>query len=962
MELRANQRQAIEESVRNDFENGVHFQATGTGKSRIAFEILLRYHIKYPKSNCLWLCEKKSILIHQFDRSKMEYPSIYQQFLVLNFTEQKPKQWVQMVNSSRVWRKPILIVINRTFLTFNERYKELKLPVHFIIHDECHSIVNDSTRLFYEYILSKNITTRVIGFSATPPLLKKPFLKILSCYSIADGIRDGIIVPPKMGWIRHMERRTLDSTELVEVVRKSFEDLIYQKVIVWCGRIRECLVYAQLFKEHFGNEYLISVDTSKGHFEYESYRHFEQRKEKAFLFCANKHREGSDIPHLDGCLFLDYVSKRYYKTFVQCIGRVLRVDTEKRKTAGFILDVNAKHATEIIERINMYLHLPSDPFPWKMSSEWLNDQIQMHRLEMIPSEMICRCPMPWTETESLLSYIQRKECLHRSTYQRRFQWELSMLEEKGLTGYLLKAVQILLLTPTISHITRGSCGSSLVCYVLGISHFDPVLYDIQFSRFFNRYRKTLPDIDFDFPYHEREDVFFKMETQWPNRIARISNHVYYRDKSAQRYALRQLYPNRSFISKEELPRMIQRLDPQERSELEALKTRMVETFKHYALHCGGVIYYPDGVPSELVLQSDKKKRIIPQVTLNKHRVSESQMFKIDILSSRGLTQLCSLYEDRPRIDFESFEIQTPVMDMLRRGDNLGITFAESVWIKKAFLLYPPHTLLDIAKCLSIIRPGAKWARLHPDKCTLIYDDDAITYIQSLLHCSEEEADKYRRAFTKRDSEQIAQFQSLIQSRSDSKWILKQLKQLSAYSFCKAHALSYAQLIYALAYTKYYRPKEFWESTLRHCHSMYKKWVHVTEAYVYGVESTSESLSIYSQSFYQKMQLLSVDEQLKQYGFWILRDKTFFPHCYCHSIQDDHQTLCFRGIIASKRYISRTKVAFYIGYDFQQYIDCYFENENSSFKHHPPNIIGIEATAVLDNPVTHTYRITEYQAF
>ena len=953
MELRANQRKAIEESVRNDFENGVHFQATGTGKSRIAFEILLQFHKKYPTSNCLWLCEKKSILIHQFDRPNMEYPSIYQQFFVLNFTEKKPKQWVHIVNSSRAWKKPILIVINRTFLTLHERYKHLQLPVHLIIHDECHSIVNESTRFFYEYILSKDIHTRVIGFSATPPLLKEPFVKILSRYSIWDGIQDGIIVPPKMGWIQHMERRTLNSTELVEVVRKSVDDLMYQKIIVWCGRIRECLFYAQLFKEHFGHEYLISVDTSKGHFEYESYQHFEQRKEKAFLFCANKHREGSDIPHLDGCLFLDYVSKRYYKTFVQCIGRVLRMDAEKRKTGGFILDLNAKHATEMIERINMYLHLPSDQFPWKISCEWLNDKIQMHRLEMKPSEIR---PMPFTETESLLSYIQKKECLYRPTYQQRFQFELSMLEEKGLTGYLLKAVQILLLTPSISHITRGSCGSSLVCYVLGISHFDPVLYDIQFSRFLNPYRKTLPDIDFDFPYHERDDVFFKMETQWPNQIARISNHVHYQDKSATRYALRQLNPNRSFISKEELPRMIQGLDPRERSMFEHMKTEIYQTFKHFALHCGGVIYYPDGVPSDLLVQNDKKKRIIPQVTLNKYRVSESHIFKIDILSSRGLTQLCSLYKDRPRIDFESFEIETPVMDMLRRGDNIGITFAESVWIKKAFLLYPPHTLLDIAKCLSIIRPGAKWARLHPEKCSLIYDDDAITFIQSLLDCSEEEADKYRRAFTKRDSEQIAQFQSLIQSRSDFQWILKQLKQLSAYSFCKAHALSYAQLIYALAYTKYYRPKEFWESTLRHCHSMYKKWVHVTEAYVYGVESTSESLSIYSQSFYQKMQTLSVDEQLKKYGFWILRDKTFFPHCYCHSIQDQ-ETLHFRGIIASKRYISRTKLALYIGYDFQKYIDCYLEN--------PPllkKMIGIEATAVLENTVTHTYRITDYQAF
>ena len=54
----------------------------------------------------------------------------------------------------------------------------------------------------------------------------------------------------------------------------------------------------------------------------------------------------------------------------------------------------------------------------------------------------------------------------------------------------------------------------------------------------NDYRESLPDIDFDFPHILRDDVFQKIELQWPNQVARISNHVHWHEKSALRESLR----------------------------------------------------------------------------------------------------------------------------------------------------------------------------------------------------------------------------------------------------------------------------------------------------------------------------------------------------------------------------------------------------------------------------------------
>ena len=75
--LRDNQKKAINTSYENDFESGVHFHATGTGKSLIAMNIVTQYNKIHPTHNILWICESKSILIDQFSpiSQSLEYSS-----------------------------------------------------------------------------------------------------------------------------------------------------------------------------------------------------------------------------------------------------------------------------------------------------------------------------------------------------------------------------------------------------------------------------------------------------------------------------------------------------------------------------------------------------------------------------------------------------------------------------------------------------------------------------------------------------------------------------------------------------------------------------------------------------------------------------------------------------------------------------------------------------------------------
>ena len=191
-ELRSNQKKAIAYSVNNNFKSGVHFHATGTGKSWIALELIYEYNKLYNK-NILWLCEQKSILIDQFQKDILKekgYDTLLKKFLVINYTETKPTNWFEKINSATYWKKPILLVINRQFLVSQKKYEKMKMDIGLIIHDECHSIQNSTTREFYDFILSRENIPNCLGFSATPNLNYKPSDNIISEYTIFDAFCD----------------------------------------------------------------------------------------------------------------------------------------------------------------------------------------------------------------------------------------------------------------------------------------------------------------------------------------------------------------------------------------------------------------------------------------------------------------------------------------------------------------------------------------------------------------------------------------------------------------------------------------------------------------------------------------------------------------------------------------------------------------------------------------------------
>ena len=64
------------------------------------------------------------------------------------------------------------------------------------------------------------------------------------------------------------------------------------------------------------------------------------------------------------------------------------------------------------------------------------------------------------------------------------------------------------------HVIRGSAGSSLLCYLLGITNFDPIKENIVLSRFTHKHRHDMPDIDIDVPWFKHKETFQKIYKKW----------------------------------------------------------------------------------------------------------------------------------------------------------------------------------------------------------------------------------------------------------------------------------------------------------------------------------------------------------------------------------------------------------------------------------------------------------------
>jgi error-prone DNA polymerase len=132
----------------------------------------------------------------------------------------------------------------------------------------------------------------------------------------------------------------------------------------------------------------------------------------------------------------------------------------------------------------------------------------------------------------------------------RLEVELRIIERLGLPGFFLLHHDLLELAREVAVEVRGpesvrallppgrgrgSSVSSIVCYLTGLSHVDPIANDLLIGRFLNEELTSLPDIDLDFPRDIREKLIPRVHERYGHeRSALVAAFPTYRARGAIR--------------------------------------------------------------------------------------------------------------------------------------------------------------------------------------------------------------------------------------------------------------------------------------------------------------------------------------------------------------------------------------------------------------------------------------------
>lgn len=395
-EFRINQIDAFEKLEKYGLKTGIHCQATGCGKTYIIIRYIDYVLRNFENPRIILFTERINILADLFDFVDKKCIGNKNKILewlnngigdlrnldIINRVTNKTKDWNTLLANAT---KPTLLVINRAFLTKGDPYKSFKKnDINLILHDECH---NTSSIQCYKFLkFAKSIDIPIVGFSATPlrtgkndleKLLKiyaepddEKNLNLLTDYNMIFAITNKLIVPPEFHWFQLGSFKSRKNKELVtqeelgavlEMLNLVVLKMKNKKIVAWCGTIELAKEWKRLFELNYKQRVNLKdlefgIDTSVS--DTGDYKKFKNINGNMILFCAQKHREGSDIQRLDACIFLDKVCNRGAIPFIQSIGRVLRLCIFTDKIYGIIIDgylkENNNYAKVIIDKIFDY--------------------------------------------------------------------------------------------------------------------------------------------------------------------------------------------------------------------------------------------------------------------------------------------------------------------------------------------------------------------------------------------------------------------------------------------------------------------------------------------------------------------------------------------------------------------------------------------------------------------------------
>jgi len=449
---------------------------------------------------------------------------------------------------------------------------------------------------------------------------------------------------------------------------------------------------------------------------------------------------------------------------------------------------------------------------------------------------------------------------HAAAARERIEKEMAVIVRKDFAGYFIIVHDIVKFARDRMILCqgRGSAASSAVCYALGITAIDSVLYNLPFERFISAHRQEEPDIDVDFDSDRREEVIqWVYDTYGRRNAAQVCNVVSYRPRMAVRDAAKALgySPGQQDAwSKQvdswgrEVDRDLGIPDP-----VVALAEEMIGAPRHLGIHSGGMVLTERPIGEVCPIEKARMdKRTVLQ--WDKDGCESMGLVKFDLLGLGmlgALDHMIRLVEEHlgKRWELHTIPEEEPeVYAMLGRADSIGVFQVESRAQIGTLPRLKPTSFYELAIEIALIRPGPiQGGAVHPyirrktgrEKVTYdhpslvpilertlgvpLFQEQLMQMAVALGDCSADDADLLRRAMgSKRGVERIEKVKDKLYAGMKKKGITGdkadaiyvQILSFSGFGFAESHALSFALLVYASSWFKLHYPAAFLAGLLR----------------------------------------------------------------------------------------------------------------------------------------------------
>ena len=473
----------------------------------------------------------------------------------------------------------------------------------------------------------------------------------------------------------------------------------------------------------------------------------------------------------------------------------------------------------------------------------------------------------------------------RNRARARLDEELKLIDEIRLAGFFLLHWEVLELAREVALDVRGrdsprrflppgrgrgSSVGSIVCYLTGLSHVDPVENDLSLGRFINRELTSVPDIDLDFPRDIREKLIVAVTERYGREhAALVATFATYRSRGAIRDVGKALG-----LPYAELERLARLTDGWNASRVadevaalpdadRKLLSRRWRAFQMLTGEISGLPRHISQHPGGMVISSRPLVELVPVQPAamagrqlcqwDKDSCSDAGFLKIDLLGLGMLSavedcveQIALLYG--APIDLSRIPLDDPdVFAEIQAADTVGTFQIESRAQMQSLLRTKPETIDDLTVQVALVRPGPIQGKaVHPyiearrrlredpsfvppvdhellreplraTHGVVVFQDQVLDVAIALAGFTVGEAEGLRRAMSrKRSHEALESFREKFVEGAAGKdvdgetanRVYDKLVGFSGFGFPKSHAAAFGLLAYQSSWLRHHYPSEF----------------------------------------------------------------------------------------------------------------------------------------------------------